>query len=119
MNESLHEQEMEPKHPASFFSGLLLGSLGGAVAMYLLAPRSGKESRQQIQEKAIELFDQTTETAENTVAKVRAGTDRLKTYVGSKSKELKKQGQDMLADQLGRLSAAAESGQKAIQGRHD
>ena len=47
--------------------GMVIGALIGTVAMLLLAPRSGKETRRQIQEKGIELRDRTTETVEDTI----------------------------------------------------
>jgi soluble cytochrome b562 len=54
---------------------------------------------------------------EDVVSQVRAKTGEVKSTVSDKARELKKQGQEVLVDQLDRVSAAAESGKKAIQGR--
>jgi gas vesicle protein len=37
--------------------GFLLGAIGGAVAGILLAPKSGKETRADIKDKAVEVND--------------------------------------------------------------
>jgi gas vesicle protein len=57
--------------------GLLIGALAGAVAMLLLAPQSGKDTRTQIQKKGIELRDRTTEMVEDTWAQVRSNPDKV------------------------------------------
>jgi gas vesicle protein len=117
MDASTCEQESEGNHPPTFFSGLLIGSLAGAVAMFLLAPRSGKETRQQIQQRVFELRDQTAATIEGAMVQVRTRAGQIKTDVNDKAKELKQQGQDVLVEQLDRVSAAAETGKKAIRGK--
>lgn len=58
-------------------SGMLIGALVGAVAMLLLAPQSGKDTRTQIQKKGIELRDRTTEMVEETVAQVRSNPNKV------------------------------------------
>lgn len=111
------EQEANTKNPGGFLAGLFLGGLAGAVTALLLAPQSGEETRQQIQQRAAELSDQTAAKVENVVSQVRSKTDEVKATVNDKAKELKKQGQEVLVDQLDRVSTAAESGKKAIQGK--
>ena len=101
-----------------FLAGLLLGGLAGATAMLLLAPQSGEDTRNQIQKKGIELRDRTTGIVEDTMAQLRARTGQFKADVGDKAQELKQQGQDVLVEQLDRVSAAAEAGKKAVQGNH-
>ena len=95
--------------------GLLVGSVAGATAMLLLAPQSGKETRKYISEKSIELRDQTTGMFDDAVAQVRSGTNKLSMEGREKAKELKQQGQDLIVEQLDRVSAAAQAGKKAIQ----
>ena len=51
----------------AFLAGLFMGGLLGAGSMLLLAPQSGKDTRDQIQEEGIELRDQVTETVEGAV----------------------------------------------------
>ena len=57
--------------------GMLIGGLAGAVAMLLLAPQSGEDTRMQIQEKGIELRDRTTEMVEDVVAQVRLDMNKF------------------------------------------
>jgi len=120
MDKYTHEQETSTKNPATFLTGVLLGGVAGAVTALLFAPQSGQETRQQIQQKATELRDQTTSTVENTVAQVQSRASQLKADLGEKATtlkhditekatNLKQQGQEVLVDQL---SAAT----KKIQG---
>jgi gas vesicle protein len=43
----------------SFFKGLILGTVAGAVAGILLAPKSGAETREDLKKMAIEVKDRT------------------------------------------------------------
>jgi gas vesicle protein len=96
-------------------AGLVIGSVAGATAMLLLAPQSGKETRKYISDKGIELRDQTTGMFDDAVAQVRTTTNKLSMDGRDKAKELKQQGQDLISEQLDRVSAAAQAGKKAIQ----
>lgn len=116
MNTYTHEQARTEKKPGNFLAGLLLGGLAGAATMLLYAPKSGEETRQQIHQKVWELRDHTTASVEDGVEQVRAKADHLKAKVNDKAKELKQQGQEVLVEQLDRVSTAAENGKKAIQG---
>jgi gas vesicle protein len=98
------------------FVGLLVGGLAGAVTMLLLAPQSGRDTRVQIQKKGIELRDRTTEIVEDAMAQVRSSRDRLTITGREKLKELKHQGQALVAEQLEHVSDAAQAGKKAIEG---
>ena len=62
-------------------AGVLIGGLAGAVAMLLLAPQSGKDTRRHIQKKGIELRDRTTGMVEDTMAKVRLNPNRVEMSV--------------------------------------
>ena len=110
MDTYIHEQESNTKRPVNFLTGMLLGGVAGAVTALLFAPQSGEETRQQIQQKAAELRDQTTATVENTVAQVQSKASQLKADLGEKATHLKQQGQDVLVEGL---SAAT----KKIQGK--
>lgn len=94
--------------------GMLIGGLAGAVTMLLLAPRSGKETRKQIQEKGIELRDRTTELMEDTVAQVRTKAEKITVGGREKFKQLKQHGQELMVEQLDHVSEAAQAGKKAI-----
>jgi gas vesicle protein len=96
-------------------AGLLIGSLAGAVAMLLLAPQSGKETRMQIQEKGIELRDRTTELMEDAMSQMRLDRDQITMGGRRKAKELLHQGQALVVEQLEHVSDAAQAGKMAIQ----
>ena len=57
--------------------GMVIGGLAGAVAMLLLAPQSGKDTRTQIQKKGIELRDRTTGMVADTLAPVRSNPNKV------------------------------------------
>jgi gas vesicle protein len=100
---------------ASILAGLLIGAAAGAVAMLLLAPQSGKKTRTLIQDKGIEIRDRATGMVDETLAQVRSHTSRIAAGGLQKVDELKQQGQDLLAEQLERVSATANAGKKVIQ----
>jgi gas vesicle protein len=114
----INENQQPEYHGGNIFSvllGMLVGGLAGAVAMLLLAPQSGKDTRMQIQEKGIELRNLTTEMVEETVAQVRSNANKLTVGGREKLKELKQQGQELVVEQLDHVSEAAQAGKKAIQ----
>jgi gas vesicle protein len=119
MNTYTNEQLSHTNSSAgSFLTGVFLGSLAGAVTMLFLAPQSGKETRQQIQQKAMDLQHQATATVETKLTQIRTKADQLKADVEEKAKSLKHQGQDVLVNQLDRVSEAVESSKKLIQGNN-
>jgi gas vesicle protein len=89
-------------------AGMLIGGLAGAATMLLLAPRSGKDTRKQIQEKGIELRDRTTGLVENTMAQTRTKVNKL-------SVGLKDRSQEIAIRRLDHVTDAAQAGKKAIQ----
>ncbi|TAK14700.1 MAG: YtxH domain-containing protein [Anaerolineae bacterium] len=99
----------------SMLAGVLIGGLAGAVTMLLLAPQSGEETRTQIRQKSIELRDRTTGMVEGSMAQVRSGAKKLASDSREKLHELKQHGQEIAAEQLDRVSEAAQAGKKAIQ----
>jgi gas vesicle protein len=107
----IHENQ-EYSYPTSntlnVLVGMVIGGLVGAVAMLLLAPQSGKDTRRQIQEKGIELRDRTTEMVEDTLAQVRTNANKITT-------SLKDYGQELAVEQLENVSEAAQAGKKTIQ----
>ena len=102
-------------NPLNVVVGMLIGGLVGAVTMMLLAPRSGKDTRMQIQEKGIELRDRTNEIVEETLAQVRSSVNKLTQNGREKFNELKQQGQELAVEQLDHVSEAAKAGKKALQ----
>jgi gas vesicle protein len=101
----------------SVLTGMAIGSVAGAVTMLLMAPQSGKETRGQLQKKGAELRDQAAEMIEETVTKLRTDSARVTRNSRQKAKELLHQGQDLVADQLDRVSEAALAGKKAIKSK--
>lgn len=94
--------------------GALIGGITGAVAMLLLAPRAGEETRLKIQEKMVDLRDQANAKVKDAVASVQSQANRLTVEGREKIDELKQQGQDLAVEQLDRVAEAAKAGKKAI-----
>lgn len=110
-----NQEENYPNHNLfRFLGGLLTGGLVGAVTMLLLAPKSGKDTRMQIREKSIQLYDQTTDIVEDTMAQGRSNLNDLSSDGRDKIKELKQQGQKLVIEQLDHLSKATKAGKRAI-----
>ena len=96
-------------------TGIVVGGLIGATAMLLLAPRTGEEIRSEIKDRAIDLRDRTSETVKDTVSQVVSRAGDLRGGLRGKSEDIKKRGQDVLIEQLDRVSEAVEAAKKALQ----
>ena len=110
-----HEHSSNVNHPGSFLAGMLMGGLAGAGAMLLLAPKSGKRTRAQIQSKSTELRTLATEAMDEAMTRTRGKARRLTAELREKTKEIQQRGQDVLAEQTARLSATVAAGQTALQ----
>jgi gas vesicle protein len=110
------EHESNANHPGGFLAGLLLGSLAGAGAVLLLAPQSGRRTRAKLQQKSITLRDHTAETVEDAVDKARTKARHIKADVRKETKGLEHRGQEMLDEQVERVSAAVADVKTAVQG---
>ena len=99
-------ENQEYKYPTNnmlnVLVGMLIGGLAGAVAMLLLAPQSGRDTRTHIQKKGIELRDRTTKMVEDTLAQARSNPNKI--TMGDKNYE-----------QLEHVYDAVYVGKKAIQ----
>jgi gas vesicle protein len=103
------------KNIEGFLIGLLVGGLAGAGAMLLLAPQSGKKTRAQIQQKSIELRDQTVKTVEGAVTQARGKARQITDDVREQAGELQQRGQNMLDEQRGHLSKTLKGLGEAVQ----
>jgi gas vesicle protein len=99
-----------------FLAGMLLGGLAGAGAMLLLAPNSGKRTRDQIQQRSIELRGHAVEAVEDAVAQTRAKVEQITAGVHKQAEKIQQRGQDLLDEQKERWSPVVEAGQKAVHG---
>lgn len=91
-------------NPTYFLAGLLIGGIAGSAAMLLMAPQSGKDTRDQIQAKSIQLRGEAAETVEKTMAQARQKGQQLSTDVREKAEALQQRGQSMLNEQRENLS---------------
>lgn len=79
-----------------FFAGFLSGSLVGAVAMLLLAPRTGKGTRSQIQQQGMKLRDQAAESIEDVLAEAGDKAHQFKDGVHKEVEEVQQRAQDIV-----------------------
>jgi gas vesicle protein len=112
-----HNQENgnNAKNSWGFLTGLLVGGLTGAGAMLLLAPQSGKETRAQIQQKSIELRDQTVKTVEGAVVQARGKARQITDDVQEQTEALKQRGQAVIDEQRDNLSQTLKDWGKTVQ----
>ena len=113
-----HEYENGVKQVGGFFAGLLVGGLAGAGTMLLLAPQSGKRTRAKIEQKSIELREQTTEAVEDALKQARTKGRQIRADVRDQADALQQRGQDVLDEQKEHWSALVEAGKTAVQGSH-
>lgn len=112
-----HEHENGANQAGGFFAGLLVGGLAGAGTMLLLAPQSGKRTRAKIQQKSIELREQTTDAVEDALAQTRAKARQINAGVHKQAEALGQRGQDVIDGQKEHWSSLVKAGKAAIQGQ--
>lgn len=87
------------------FLAFLLGALTGAAFALLYAPRSGRETREMLNEKLRESAERGKDLGEQAREKGRAFMDEASGYVD--------RGREVVEDRKGRLAAAFEAGRQA------
>ncbi|MCJ7715332.1 MAG: YtxH domain-containing protein [Anaerolineales bacterium] len=112
--EETEEYKNTSTNPLKVLAGILIGGLAGAVAMLLLAPKSGKDTRIQIQNKSIELVDRAAGFVDDTISQVHSITNEIANGGRQKFEEIKQHGQDLAVEQLDHLTKAAKASKKAI-----
>lgn len=108
------EHENDVNQLGGFIAGLLMGGLAGAVAMLLLAPQSGKRARAEIQQKSIELREQTTETVEDTLKQAGVKASQIRAGVHEQAEALEQRGQDVIDEQRDHLGKTLKRWGKAV-----
>lgn len=114
MDKYNEEHENDGNSVMSFLAGVFIGGLAGAGAMLLLAPQSGKITRDQLQLKGIELSKQTTVALDDAMSQARSKASQISTDVREKAVELKQRGQEILDEQKDLLSTFVEGEKKAV-----
>ena len=116
-----------------FMAGLVVGGLIGTVVGILYAPKSGRETREEIGQKADELLAKVKEeyeyAAENSRKTYEAAVKRLKALeekamekvedVSEKVDELAGRGKDTLKEGKSRVKKAIEAGVEAFKEEQD
>ncbi len=109
---------------SGFFKGFLFGGIIGAVAALLLAPKSGREMREDLCIRSLELKDDVEEklelavkTAEDILAESRRKLENFRNGAKSGLKDLETaataryiEGKDALKDEKGRIKEAIHAG---------
>jgi gas vesicle protein len=116
MDNQIELQTNDTNSVWGFIGGLLVGGLAGALTMLLVAPQSGKRTRAKIQQKSIELREQTTDAVEDVLAQTRHKARQIKASVHDQAESIQQRGQDVLDEQKERLSTLVEAGKTAVQG---
>jgi gas vesicle protein len=87
------------------FLAFLMGGLTGAVLALLFAPRSGRETREILNEKLREGADRTKDLREQARERGKAFMEEAGEYV--------ERGREVVEDRKGRLAAAFDAGRQA------
>ncbi|HFE63684.1 hypothetical protein B1H10_06265 [candidate division KSB1 bacterium 4484_188] len=115
---------MENGRTTEFLKGLLIGGIVGSVVALLYAPKSGKETREDISKKTDELLvkakDEYEARLEQSKKAYESAIQRLKELEGvarkkveeveEKVEELSEKGKETVAESKGRLKKAIDAG---------
>jgi gas vesicle protein len=104
--------ENDPNNGWGIFAGLLIGSLVGAGIRMLLAPRSGKKTRAQIQQITIELRDQTREAMEAAMAQAGVKARQIRAGILKQANDLEQRSLPIFSEQKKRLSTLFQAEKK-------
>jgi len=94
-----------------FLAGLLFGGLAGAAAALLLAPQSGKQTRELFREEGVQLGDRVF----NTVKDGRARAELIADQTKAKMEDLQEQGRKIIVGGKERIEKTAKAVKTAAQ----
>jgi len=114
MKKEIQEAETHNNNVLGVLIGVLIGSLAGSLTMLLMAPQSGRKTRKLIQEKGIELRDQTGNMLEDAFAQLSLEGRKLSREGRHKAKQIFQKSQKLVEAQLENVSDAAKAGKKAL-----
>jgi gas vesicle protein len=102
---------MSDDRGGSTFLAFLMGGLTGAALALLFAPRSGRETREILNEKLREGADRSKDLREQARERGKAIMEEAGEYV--------ERGREVMADRKGRLAAAFDAGRQAYREERD
>lgn len=103
------------KYLVPVLAAILFGSLVGAGAMMLYAPRSGKETRKQINKSTRELRDKAVGGVRQAVKNTASRSRKIGRNTKKRVNSLQEQGREQIADRLGKVASGVKAAQKAIE----
>ena len=112
MNNEYQVTENNTHNIVNVMAGMLIGGLAGAGTMLLLAPQSGERTREQIQEKSIELRDETASVMDAAMAQVWLAKNKIARDGRRKATELAHRGKALVNEQIENVSGAAKTWKK-------
>lgn len=114
MDKQIQKHDHTVSNAMHVVAGLLIGGLVGAVVMLLLAPQTGKITRDQIQQKSNELRDQTAGALEDAVSQARLRARKLTASVRGNVEELQHHSQEVIDEQREHLATLIENKKKGV-----
>lgn len=111
-----HKQEYSnlSNRAGGFVTGLLIGGLLGSGAMLLLAPQSGKKTREKFLQEGLGLRNQVSDTVEDVVLPTRSKARRVMADVRKQAQELEQRGEDIIEEQVEIVSDVVDAERKAV-----
>lgn len=94
-----------------FFKGLFFGGIVGAVAALLYAPKSGKELREELRERTLELQDD----AQSRLALAQERAEKLMKQTQTQLDELRKEAEAAVEELKESASGKGASGKRAVE----
>ena len=115
MENNIEENETHQNYSKVVLLGMMIGGMLGAAIVLLYAPQSGKKTRTFIQEKSIQLRDQTNNLIKSEIEQVRFDSHKIMTDVQDKAVQIKQIGQEKIVKQLEQVSTALNAGITAVE----